>query len=120
MPTSRGPIRDLHASVNRRTTALAKSHSQVIIVSEPSAEAARRASTGRSIPTRSRSSAARNDTPKHADARPISVHTEEYNLSKINSPVPPAGLAPGWLQGRARIVVGHQGSGYPVASAPEA
>jgi hypothetical protein len=34
--------------------------------------------------------------------------------------VPPAGLAPGWLPRPGRIVVGHQRSGYPVASAPEA
>lgn len=27
--------------------------------------------------------------------------------------VPPAGLAPGWLQDRVRIVVGHQGAGIP-------
>lgn len=103
MPTSLSPIRDLPASVNRRTTALTKPHSQVIIVSEPSAEAARRASTGRSIPARSRSSATHNDTPRHADARPISVHTEEHNLSGINNLVPPAGLAPGGPHDRVRI-----------------
>jgi hypothetical protein len=81
-------IRDLHASVNRRTAALSKSHSQVIIVSEPSAEAARRASTGRSIPARSRNSTPHNDTPQHADARPISVHAEVLarDPRPLNSP----------------------------------
>ncbi len=50
---------------------------QVIIISEPSAEPARRARTDRSTPARNRSSTAHNDTPRHADARPISLHTEE-------------------------------------------
>lgn len=50
---------------------------QVIIISEPSAEPARRAHTDRSTPARNRSSTAHNDTPRHADARPISLHTEE-------------------------------------------
>lgn len=49
----------------------------MIVVSEPSAETTRRVRTRRSTPAHSRSSAAHNDTPRHADARPISVHTEE-------------------------------------------
>jgi hypothetical protein len=73
--TSRGSNQSPPGSVNRRSSALSKPHPQVITVSEPSAEAARRANTGRSIPARSRSSATHNDTPKHADARPIRVHT---------------------------------------------
>ena len=35
-------------------------------------------------------------------AAPELLHTEEHNLSKINKPMPPAGLAPGWLPGWAR------------------
>ena len=76
MPTSRGPIRSLHASVNRRSSALSKPCPLVIIVSEPSAEAARRIRMGRYTPARSRSSAAHNDPPRYADAWQISVHTE--------------------------------------------
>jgi hypothetical protein len=48
----------------------------VIIVSEPSAEVTRRVLTERSVPVRSRSSAAHNDTLRYSDARPISVHTK--------------------------------------------
>lgn len=48
----------------------------VIIVSGPSAKAAQRVRTGRYTPAGSRSSATHNDTPRHADTRPISVHTE--------------------------------------------
>ena len=60
----------------------------VIIVSEPSAEAARRVRTDRSTPARSCSSAAHNDTPRHADARPISVHTRSAreDLRPLRSP----------------------------------
>jgi len=47
----------------------------MIIVSKPSAEATRLADTGRYRPTRSRSSAAHNDTPKHTNVQWISVHT---------------------------------------------
>jgi hypothetical protein len=47
----------------------------MIIVSEPSAKATRPVRTGRYTPARSRSSAAHNGTPRYADARPISVHT---------------------------------------------
>jgi hypothetical protein len=48
----------------------------VIIVSEPSAGVTRRVLTERSVPVRSRSSAAHNDTLRYSDARPISVHTK--------------------------------------------
>jgi hypothetical protein len=60
----------------------------VLIVSEPSAEAARRVRTRRSSPVRSRSSATHNDTPRHSDARPISVHTEVLtrDLRPLRSP----------------------------------
>ena len=58
----------------------------LIIVSEPSAEAARRVRTGRYTPARSRSSAAHNDIPRHADSQPISVHTEEVTGSIPVSP----------------------------------
>jgi hypothetical protein len=85
----------------------------VIIVSGPSAEATRRVRISRYALACSRSSAVRNGTPRHVSARSISVHTEEHNLSMINNPVPPAGLAPGWLQGRARIVGVTGGVGIP-------
>jgi hypothetical protein len=32
-----------------------------------------------------------------------------YSQAPDRIQMPPAGLAPGWLQGRVRIVVGHQG-----------
>jgi hypothetical protein len=57
----------------------------MIIVSEPSAETARRVRTDRSISARSPSSAAHNNTPTYTDARPINVHTEEVNRSKIRT-----------------------------------
>jgi hypothetical protein len=79
----------------------------MIVVSESSAEVTQLGRTRRYTPAGCRSSAARNDTPRYADARPISVHTEEHNLSKINNPVPPAGLAPGWPR------AGHEGGGSP-------
>jgi hypothetical protein len=74
-PTSRSD-QGLPASVHRRPSAPSKPRPQVIIVSEPSADAGRRDRTGRSIPVRSRSSATHNDTPRHLDALPIRVHTE--------------------------------------------
>ena len=49
----------------------------VIIVSKSSAEVTLRVRTERCAPVRCRSSAARNDTSRYADARRISVHTEE-------------------------------------------
>jgi len=49
----------------------------VIIVSEPSAEAARPVRTDQSTLARSRSSAAHNDPPRHADAQPVRVYTKE-------------------------------------------
>jgi hypothetical protein len=66
----------------------------VIIVSEPSAQVARRVRTERSAPVRSRSSAAHNDTPRYADARPISVHPEVLAGVSVPSGVP--GIA--WLK----------------------
>jgi hypothetical protein len=50
----------------------------MIIVSEPSAEATQSVRMGRYTPARRRSSAADNDTPSYADARPISVHTAVF------------------------------------------
>src|SRR6185437_5060313 len=52
----------LPAPVNRRTFVLSKPRPQVIIVSEPSAEAAPRVRTSRSTPARSCIAAAHNDT----------------------------------------------------------
>jgi hypothetical protein len=46
----------------------------VIIISESSAEGTQPVRTDRYTPARRRSSAAGNDTPRHADARPVSVH----------------------------------------------
>jgi hypothetical protein len=60
--------------------------SGVIIISEPSAEAVPRVRKGRSSPVRSRSSVAYNDTPRYADARRISVHTDEVTGSIPVSP----------------------------------
>ena len=73
------PTRALPTPVNRRFSALTKPRPQVIIVREPSAKAARRTRTGRYTPARSHSSLAHNDTPRQADTRPISVHTEEVS-----------------------------------------
>jgi hypothetical protein len=47
----------------------------MIIVSEPSAKVTRLTNTGRYKATHSCSSAANNDTPKHANVQQISVHT---------------------------------------------
>jgi hypothetical protein len=68
----------------------------VIIVSESPAEVTLRVRTERCAPMRSCSSAAPNDTLRSADARPISVHTEEHNRPNINcaSGGPRSGMAP--------------------------
>jgi hypothetical protein len=55
---------------------------------------------GRRTLARSRHLAACNNIPKHADARRISVHTEELRAD-LRSTVPPADLArdaPGWAR----------------------
>jgi len=80
----------------------------MIVISEPSTQqAARRIRTGKSPQAHSRNSAIRNGTHGQSGTRPLSVHTEEHTLSKINNPVPPAGLAPGWPQ------AGREGGGSP-------
>jgi hypothetical protein len=56
-----------------------KLRTEVIIVSGSSAEAVRPNRTHRSPLTYNRSSTERNDTPRHANVRPISVHTEEIS-----------------------------------------
>lgn len=48
-------------------------YSRVIIVSEPSVDATRRARTGRSSTVHSRAVQRHNDTPRHSDARSIRV-----------------------------------------------
>jgi hypothetical protein len=53
----------------------------MIIISEPSAESARSDRTSRCTPIRSRSSSAHNNTHRHADTRPISVHTTGRRLA---------------------------------------
>src|SRR5437763_1866939 len=58
----------------------------MIIISESSAEATQPERTGRYTPARRRSSAPRNDTPRYANAWPISVHTEEVTGSIRVSP----------------------------------
>ncbi len=66
---------------------------------------------GRCALARSRSSAAHKDTPRHADARSIRVHTEEHNQAEINNLAPPAGLGSRMVPGLGTRVVGHQGAG---------
>src|SRR5437763_12191328 len=61
---------------------LANRRSLLIVVSEPSANAAQRCRAGRYPPARNSRSAALNDTSWYADARAISVHTEEVNRSR--------------------------------------
>lgn len=56
----------------------------MIIISESSAEATQPLRTGRYPPTRRHSSAACNDTARYANIRPISVHTEV-----LAGPLPP-------------------------------
>jgi hypothetical protein len=79
---------------------------QVIIVSEPSADATRRVRTERPTSARSRSSAPHNDTPWYTDARPISVHTEEHNRIR-DQPCLRRVLTTGWPQ------AGREGGGAP-------
>lgn len=57
----------------------------MIIVNESSAEATQPVRIGRYTPTRRRSSAARSDIPRYRGARPIRVHTEEHDQSKIDN-----------------------------------
>ena len=69
------PIRDTRMPA-RRVCHWARSSRpalNMIIVSEPSAEATQAVRTARYTPAHHRSSAAHNDTPRHADVRPISV-----------------------------------------------
>jgi hypothetical protein len=73
------PGRDADQGVERAVARFWGPRVTVIIVSEPSAEAPPRVRIERSSPARSRSSAAHNDTPRHTDAWPISVHTEEIS-----------------------------------------
>lgn len=54
-----------------------ESRLNMIIVSDPSADATRPFRTGRYTAARRRSSTARSDTPRYTGARPISVHTED-------------------------------------------
>jgi hypothetical protein len=63
----------------------------MIIISESSAEATQPVRTSRYPPTHRPSSTACNDTAWHANARPISVHTEEVTGS---IPVSPTKSAP--------------------------
>ncbi len=76
--------------------------SSVIIVSEPSAEAARRARTGRSSPARSRSSAATNDTLHYA-MHGQSAFTQKTTIA-LRSTISRLrrASAPGWSQGWKR------------------
>jgi hypothetical protein len=82
---------------------------EMIVVSKSSAEAMRGVRTDRYTPARRPTSAAHHDTPKNANARPISVHTEEVNRSRSGNLGPPAGLAPGWPR------AGHESGGSPRA-----
>ncbi len=76
----------------KATGATFQTGANMIIVSESSAEAAQPERTDRYTPACRRSSAARNDTPRYADVRSISVHTEEVTGS---IPVSPTLKAPG-------------------------
>jgi hypothetical protein len=60
----------------------------VIIVSKPSAKAARRVRTDRSPPAHSRTSATHNDAPKQPNTWSISVHTECSQGIAVPSGVP--------------------------------
>jgi hypothetical protein len=60
----------------------------MIIISEPSADATRPVRPDRFAPGRRRSSAARNDTPRHADAQLISVHTAVLTGTLVPSHFP--------------------------------
>ena len=66
----------------RRSSLPARPALNMIVVSEPSAKATQLERTGGDTPSRRRSSAARTDTPRYLDGRPISVHTEEVNRSR--------------------------------------
>jgi hypothetical protein len=61
---------------HRATGAAFRIGLNMIIVSKPSAKATKPGRTSRYKPARRRSSAARNDTRRQVDARPISVHTK--------------------------------------------
>jgi hypothetical protein len=89
----------------------------MIIVSESSAEATQLVRTGQYTPARRRSSVARNDTPSHEDASPISVHTEEPTDLRSTDCLRRV-LAQGWPKAEPERG-GHQLRGYPVASAPD-
>jgi hypothetical protein len=81
----------------------------MIIFSESSAEATQPVRMGRQISARCRSSAARNDTPRYADVRQISVRTKGTTGSEINH-VPPADLTPGWPRRLGREWWGTRGA----------
>lgn len=91
----------------------------MITVSEPSAEVSQPVRTGRYTPARRRTSAARDDTPRYADARPIRVHTEERNRFKINNPSASGGPRSGMVPLLAVRVVAPEWRVHPVASAPK-
>jgi hypothetical protein len=109
-PTGKSPARELRIG-HSQGLGLPASALNMIIVSESSAEVTLRVRTERCATVRSRSSAAHNDTPRHADAQRISVHTEEVNDSRPVNLRPPAGLAPGWPQGWAGR--SSEGAGIP-------
>jgi 2-keto-3-deoxy-L-rhamnonate aldolase RhmA len=60
----------------------------MIIVSESSAKATQPVRTGRYTPTGCRSSAARSDSHRYLDARPISVHTNVLAKTCVHSCIP--------------------------------
>jgi len=92
----------------------------MIIVSEPSAETTQLVQTGRYATTRRCSSAARHDTARYGDARPISVHTEvimdgvRSRRMKIGRAVALREVGAGkignlgWLDGHDQLVEGSQ------------
>lgn len=81
-----------HRDARQATGRSLKSPPNMITVSESSAEATQLVRTGRYTLPRRRSSTTRNETPRHANAWPISVHTRRAQ-SDLRSTVPSAGLA---------------------------
>jgi hypothetical protein len=84
-PTGKSPARELRIG-HSQGLGLSASALNMIIVSESSAEVRQLKRTRRYPPASCRSSAARNGTPRYADAQPISVHTEEVTGSIPVSP----------------------------------
>jgi hypothetical protein len=64
--------------------------------------------SSRSVPARSHSSAALNDTSRPRTYGQSAFTLRAQPIQEQDSPMPPAGLAPGWVSGLATKVVGRQ------------